>query len=121
MGAQHDGVDLLLDQAVDRRSRAGDQSNADRAEQERRQRWKVGRGEEHPDDRGEHDQGHDARLAEREELPQPVFAKREGVHAGKGKRRSGRARACATPGRSWKAANFSIVPLLPFRSGSSDR
>ncbi len=86
-GARHHGVDLLLDQAVDRRRRAGDQRDAQRAEHQRVERRQRRRGEKHADHRREHDQRDDARLGQRQELAQAVVAKRDGGH------RTGRQRA----------------------------
>ena len=72
IGAPHAGVDLLLDQAIDRRRRARHQRDAGRGREQDLQRHHAGRREQHADDRGEHDQRHHARLGQREERARPV-------------------------------------------------
>ena len=71
---------LLLDETVDRGRRAGDERDAERAEQAPPQRRQARDREEHADDRGEHDQRHDARLGQRQELTDAGFGERDDVH-----------------------------------------
>jgi hypothetical protein len=62
--ARHHRVDFLLDEAVHGGGGAGHQGDAERAGEERLQRHHARRGEEHADDRAEHDQGVHPRLGQ---------------------------------------------------------
>src|SRR5439155_6224882 len=70
----------LLDEAVDRRGGARDQRDADGAEENRHDRRQAGDREKHADHRDKDDQRHDARLRQREKLPEPVLRKGERRH-----------------------------------------
>ena len=73
-------VDLLLDQAIDRGGRTGDQRDTEGAEYHDVDGRRARRGQKHADHRGENDQRYDARLGQREELAKAAFGKREGGH-----------------------------------------
>ena len=64
-GARHAAVDLLLHQAVERGRGGGHQPDARGGGQRGHQRRPAGHGQEHADDRAEHDQLHHARLGQR--------------------------------------------------------
>ena len=73
-------VDLLLDEAVDRRGGAGDERNAERPEHDRTRGRNARHREEHADDGDEDDERHHSRLGQREKVPQADFGEREGGH-----------------------------------------
>ena len=77
-GAQHAGVDLLLDQTVDGEGGGGQQPDAQRAEQHALHVGNAGRGQEHADDGAEHRKLRDARLGEHE-----ILAEQSGLGSGK--------------------------------------
>ena len=62
----HARVDLVLDQAVHRRSGAGDEGDAEGPGEEQLQAPPARRRQEHADDRGEDDERDHARLGKRE-------------------------------------------------------
>ena len=78
--ASHHGIDLPLNQAVDRRRGSRDERDAERSEHDGIDGRKAWCGEEHADYRGENDQRYDARLGQRKELAEPVLGKSEGGH-----------------------------------------
>ncbi len=63
-GARHARIDLALDQAIDGEGRAGQQPDAQRAEDDLVPVRQVGRGKEHADHRTEHCQLRHARLGQ---------------------------------------------------------
>ncbi len=119
-GAGHHGVDLLLDEAVDRGRGAGDERDAGGRREQEIERDPAPRGhrEEHADHGAEHDQRNNARLGQLEKLAQAVRGdvKRGGGHRERAGTAGEASRKFITSNSPYAAAAMAQPVLEYFRS-----